>query len=306
MQVDTAPLYGATYTAKTTYRRRRAPKRVKRRARRSFKTFMKNTMRLQNPANSLNSGSFAVTSTADQQNWFSFDLCNTNALRALVANQQAAANPGNAALRDMRLALKTFRLTVTIANSGTNTNPVLMDLYTIVPRRDIDFDEFSDVNGLNGNVLAQYFKNGALPVATDNGGELQAPEQAGDVTPTFRVVGFTPFMYPAFCRMFKIVNIKTVKLPIGESYISHYKVSNKMLNPTRFLTKEASLPAPAKDPLSKIYLAGTSMSILACFRGLPTASNGSGESAMRVRWEEQSTTKYLALKRSSVSRDTTA
>lgn len=308
MEVDTKPLYGTTFTARTTYRRKRAPKRVRRRAARSFRTFMKNTLRIQNAQNSLNSGAFRALSTTDENQWLSFDLCNANALKALFANQQTSATPGNYILRDMRLGLKTFRLTVTLVNTANSLSPqpLMLDLYTIVPRRDVDFDEFSNFNSLNGNVLANYFKSGAEPVATVNGGELGAPIQTGDTAPTWRTLGFTPFMYPAFCRMFKVINIKTVKLPVGESYVSHFKVSNKTLNPTRFLTKEAPNPAPANESLSKMYLAGTSMSVLCCFRGNPTETNTAASAGLTIRWEEQSTCKVYNIKSSSIAKDVTA
>lgn len=309
MQVDTQPMFGTTFTARTTYRRKRAPKRVRRRAARSFRTFMKNTLRIQNAQNSLNSNSFDAISEPGQNQWFSFDLCNTNALKALFANQQTSATPGNFALRDMRLGLKTFRLTVHIGNTATGTTgpqPLLMDMYTIVPRRDIDYDEFSNFNGTNGNVLSAYFKSGAQPVATTNGGELGAPIQTGDTAPSWRTLGFTPFMYPAFCRMFKVINIKSVKLPIGETYVSHFKVANKTLNPTRFLTKEAPASGPANESLSKIYLAGTSMSILCCIRGNPTSTSIAASTGINIRWEEQSTCKVYNIKASSVGQDISA
>lgn len=306
MEVDTKPMFGTTFTARNTYRRRRAPRRVRKRAARSFRTFMRNTLRIQNAQNSLNSNNFTAVADLNSNQWFSFDLCNTNALKALLANQQTSATPGNFALRDMRLALKNFRLTIHIGNTFPGNNgpqPLLMDMYTIIPRRDIDFEEFRNFNGLNGNVMANYFKSGASPVATTNGGELGAPIQSGDTAPSWRSLGFTPFMYPAFCRMFKVINIKSVKLPIGETYVSHFKVGGRTINPTRFLTKEAPPLAPLNDSLSKMYLAGTSMSVLCCIRGNPTGTDIAASTGINLRWEEQSTCKVYNIKASSVGQD---
>lgn len=264
--------------------------------------------KLQSAQNSLNSNVFRVYVGANGQDWFSFDILNTQALEAMVDNQFNAGTQ-NRNIRDFRMLMKGFKLKVTIANQidANQTSPAILDMYFLVPRFDIDWDEFSRYVGNNGNILARYFKEGASGVLPT--GELQ-PNFQGDSIPDFGKIGFTPFMYQAFCRMFKVVKIKTIKLPIGETYISDFSVRSKYINPSRFLTKLA--PSGAQQARrSKMYLKGISSTVLCRVRGTPGFQEEPGTSISRpvnlsVVWEEQCTCKVMQTRPGSVSQDINA
>lgn len=309
-RADTGALYGSTFTAKTTYRRRSAPRRVRRRATREFRKHVYLTSKLQSAQNSLNSNLFKLGVGANGQDFYSFDVLNTRALFELVRNQFPPGT-NSAALRDYRLFLKGFKLKVTIANdfNTDGTAPAIIDMYHIEPRFDIDYDEFSRFDQGNGNTLSRYFKEGARPLQADGTGELQ-PNSQLDSVPDWGKIGFTPFMYQAFCRMFKVNKIKTIKLPIGETYISNFSVTNKYLNPSRFITK--SQPGSVSQfVLSKMYLKGVSSSVMIRLRGTPGFQPSPGTTIARslnltLVWEEQSTNKVIQIKAGSVSQDISA
>lgn len=288
-----APLYGATFTSSNTYTRRAAPRAVKRRAKRSFRSHVKNAMKLQNAQNKLGANTFLIASLAEQQAWGSFDILNGNTLLDIFRGQ-LPNNAPSVRLRDFKLFLKSFHLRMSITNTGSST--VLMDFYQVEPRFDIDrIDLAQPAYPTNGNTLAKWFYD---HTQANTFSDVLSDTQGG-VVPDSRAVAYTPFMFQNFCKMFRVTKIRQFQIPIGNTIVDNFKVGAVNLNPTRFITAAENTNVPTYP--DKHYLKGISSAILVRFRGQSSASVGNLASQLRFSWEEQMCSKVFMTRPGSLS-----
>lgn len=295
---DLAPLYGSTFTSKIQYRSKRPNKRRARIAKKSFRSFMKNSMKLQNAQNGLSQGAFTNATVSDNQTWWSLDILNAGVVESMIRGQ-LPASPTFTSLRDFNLNLKSFSLRYYLTNTGTN--PMSLDIYHVQPRRNITFEELASGPGFptvptNGNVLAGWFSyvNGSAP--KDN-----LPDSI-DGVPSFNTLGFSPFLYSNFCRMFRIGKIRTVVIPPGGTFEERDTVRMKQLNIARlglYNTAAYNADHPTLTPRVNFYFRGLSRSILVRQRGLPGPTNNAVPTNLAIAWEESMTSKVMQVKSGS-------
>lgn len=280
---DQQPLYGTTFTSKVAYRAKRPNKRRKRFAKKSFKGFIQNSMKLQNAQNNVSHNFFQITTLAGAQQWGSVDLLNASAIFNMVSGQLPAITTSSN-LRDFQLALKTFSLRWYLVNTGTS--PVYVDIYHVVPRRDVSYPELGSPSvPTNGNVLAVSFNTGF-------GSSDTLPDTKADPQMSSNTLGATPFLYSNFCRVFKITKMRTVKMSSGDTYEERDTVLNRMLN----LAKLGVVGNAGVGPTNQWYIRGLSKCLLFRVRGMPTAVSEAPVSAVTIGWEEMGTSKVIQTK----------
>lgn len=295
-QDDSKPLYGTAFTSKVAYRARRPNKRRARAARKSFKNFMKNSMKLQNPQNSLASGNFATGAALNTQQWGSLDLLNVGVLTQMVIGQLP---PGftRQQQRDFQLQLKSFSLRMYLVNTGS-TN-LMLDLYYITPRRDIAYEEMNEPGSpSNGRVMSNYVLLNNSGAATDD----QMADPKGDPVPQATTLGWTPFMFTDLCRQFKVTRVRNVMLPPGQIFEERDTCLNKSVNLARLGTIETAYNQslhPSSQAYTKWYLKGISRTILYRVRGFPDGTNNAGPATLTVSWDESSSCKVTQTQRTS-------
>jgi len=296
---ESAPLYGTAFTSKVGYRSRRPNKKRARFAKKSFKTFMKNSMKLQNPQNSQGQGFLQYgTVVNDTQLWGSVDILNALALNNLVLTQLPSSvllPPASATqLRDFRLMLKSFSLKLYFTN--TNSNNVYLDLYYILPRRNVTAADIGKTTASAGNALAAHFTNQFTNGVTTD----LLPDTHGTGLPDAAFLGSTPFQYTNFCRIYKITRVRNLVIPPGGTFVERATVLNREINLARLGTiSPATSGGPAQ--LQAFHLQGLTRSILWKIRGMPTATNAAGGSSISVSWEENATSKVVQTRASSNS-----
>lgn len=298
--IESAPLYGSTFTSKVGYKSRRPNRRRLRRAKRSFRTFLKNSMVLQNPQNGQSSGQFNVVTTPAgsppiYQQWASLDVLSAAAVYQMIRGQLPGGTT-RTGLRDFELNLKTFNMRYYLVNTGSS--PLMVDIYYVHPRRSILGKEVNATLSAptNGNVLAAWFKtnySNAVPANSD----LQ-PDPGADPLPDWSQTATTPFMYENFCRSFKIDRIRNLVLPPGGTFEARESIRMRRLNLARLgellSTPEFNLLNPTgNNDTGNFYLKGMSRSILIGFRGFPDNTLLAQPGQLAFRWEETSTSKVM-------------
>lgn len=275
---ESAPIFGSTFTARTTYKSKRRNRRRVRFGKSKTNKFLHQTMKLQNAQNSVQSGAFGFASINGTQDWQSIDFLNGADLNVMCLSQQPAAVTPVAA-RDWRLFIQSCRLNVMLRNTGATV--AFVELYWVTPRFDISSNEIPLTVPSVGNSLRTWFV-GHLPAA---GTSDMNQDPAGDPIPTNQTLGMTPFQYQNFCRLFKINKVKTVKLPPGEVYQEYFN--------TRFRNVDAvKLNANS-------YLRGITSSLLWRFRGFHDGTNQAPSTAMYCNWELLSCIKVVQTRNSS-------
>lgn len=289
---DQTPLYGSTFTSKVGYRSRRPNRKRVAIAKRSFSTFLRNSMRLQNPQNGQTSGQFVGGSALNLQGWQSLDILNGAALFQMVSGQLPAGS-NRSQLRDFELNLKSFNCRYYITNTGSNS--VMLDIYYVTPRRNITFKELRTAGlATNGNVLAFQFTDNFnnVPATTDTNADTK-----GDPPGNALGLGATPFLYENFTRIYKINRIRNVVLPPGGTFENRETVRMKRINLARmgeFLsqTELNGQPTGATD-VNNFYFRGLSRMMLFRCRGFPDASNQATAGSLSYAWEETSCNKVI-------------
>lgn len=291
---DSTPLYGTSFTSKVGYRARRPNRRRARAARVSFGKFINNSMKLQNAQNSVNTGAYGMSNVAGQQAWYSLDLCNVNELWHLIKSQLPAGQ--GATSRDFQLMLKTFQLRFFLQNVSTNN--AMVDIYHLVPRRDVSQAEFTSA-GLtlpdpsNGNVFSSWFN--ARTDITNVAASDQLQDTEGDPVPNNLIDGYTPFMYTNLCRMYKITKIRNLVLGAGQTYTERDTVLNRRIN---MASLGGSTTSSTFTP-EKWYMKGISRITLFRVRGFPTDPSGSPVAHIDLGWEVNTTCKVVQTRLSS-------
>ncbi|AXF50875.1 putative capsid protein [Stipagrostis associaed virus] len=284
-KMDSAPLYGTTYTSKVSYRKRGVSRSRSKFGKRKFGKFLHQSMKLQNAQNTLAGNAFGLTTTAGSQAWSSLDLCNGVELYQILRTQ-LPPSASTATMRDFTMALKNFNLKWYITNVGT-TN-VEVEIYHIMPRRDVTCKEMSIAtpSPSNGNIFANYV-------------DSQYPSDAlgdpdGDAVPTINSLGWTPFLNRNLMRQFIVKKVRTVKMAPADTYMERDSVGQKMLNASRLGLEIFSNGATTSyNDVQKWYLKGLSQIIFIKLRGFPNTTSGSPVSSINIAWEVTTTSKVI-------------
>lgn len=284
--VEQTPLYGTAFTSKVAYKRKRVSRKSRQFGQKKFNRFIHQSLKLQQSQNRLTTNSFSANSSLNLQSWFSLDVLNSYALRQLVLSSVGGVNVS--LLRDVRLFLRTFSLRYYVTNTGTV--PAMVDIYYVHPRRDKTFADMRDPSvPTNGNVLAAWFTANTLASADMN------QDENTDVVPNNSQLGFSPFLYQNFCRLFCIDRIREVKLSGGETFTAREVVTSKTINGA-----ELGLSDPAGITTnSMFYNAGYSRVVLFRVRGFPNATDSAAATTMRISWEETSDHKVMETRKST-------
>jgi len=286
-QTDSSPIYGTAFTSKITYSKRRPNKKRARRGRASFKSFISNSLKLQNAQNAVRAGYFTAGNAIETQAWFSLDFLNVEALREFSIGQLPSGTTATQ-WRDFTLYLKSFSLKTMIQNTGTSN--VSMDIYWVIPKRDITMVEMGSPTGHNGNVLSSWFVTNTSSAGLPTIPPDMNADPAGDDIPSAVDLGFNPFMYQNFCRLFTIVKIRTVVLGAGQTFEDRSKIGSRRVN----MAKLGGVAATANSNLQPLwYNKGYAKSMLVRIRGFPDADHQSSATSVAVAWEETATSKVM-------------
>lgn len=306
--MDATPLYGGTFTSKVAYRRHRAPKRVRIKARKRARRFLNQSLKLQNAQNSLRTGMFASTTpgTNNTQSWASLDLLDVEALREFSIGQLPlfklnpvtgtidSGGPNASQWRDFELYIKTFNLNFYLHN--TTNGDVSIDLYVITPKRDISYLEMYEPGVPNGNTFANWLNNN-LAVGTGKTSDM-LPDPHGEGVPTTSSLGFNLFMYQNFTKLFTVEKIRTLQMSAGDKFQDKYRVKNVHVNMARMGGVRA-VNNPNIEQQGNWYIKGVSKIIAWRFRGWPDATPVIPTVTLSTYWEETCTAKVIQTRPSS-------
>ncbi|ALE29683.1 putative capsid protein [Lake Sarah-associated circular virus-26] len=138
---------------------------------------------------------------------------------------------------------------VSITNYGTTT--VIMDVYRVVCRKTFSNSDFSSPETTNGSSETVLMKK-----MSDN--------LSGTVSNDWETVGITPFAINAFTKHFKILQVKEVQIPAGNTTtLSFRDPKNYSFNMSQFL--------------GKVFMKGLTKGYVYRFRAI--AATAGGESA---------------------------
>lgn len=280
-------LYGSTFTSKVAYRKKGPNKSRVRAGKSKSRKFLWQSMKLQQPQNSIGSNFFTISSTAGLQGMGSIDILNGQDVENLVLGQ-LPASPTRLQLRDFELYMKQYRFRTTLINNSTN--PAIIDIYDIVPRRDVPYTDMYSPTTNNGNILSSW-----IATNTTSGADIGS-DTKGDAVPGWNSVGFTPFQYPNFCRQFKILKVRTTVLQADDHYVDTDTVGMRSMNLEKWMN-----PTTVTAGLKNWYLAGTSRQRLFMVRGLSDGSSLAPAVGITVQWECQCVTKVIQVKASSAN-----
>lgn len=288
-------IFGATYTARNAYRKKRVPRRVARRAKRSFKSHVRNAMRLQRPQFTTQHSRFNGSSGLNNQGWFSLDMLNGGVLRRIVESQLPTGS-GPVALRDLELWVQSFSLRYYITNTGTT--PLFLDIYKVYPRRTHTAAELDvTTSPSNGNTLASWL----ITHFTGNVGHDLAADPKGDPVPDWAQLGANPFQWENFCREFKIASVRTNLVNPSATIEQRMSCKPFKLNLARLgeIGPDNSAGTGSNANINNWYFPRISSTLLFRIRGTADGTNESLAASCGVAWEECATTKVLQTKSSS-------
>lgn len=274
------------YNSKRVFSKKKTPRRTVKRAKRKQNLWLQQWSKLQNPQQALGSG--GTLNTTDGVNllqaWTSFDMANVSDIDEIFSSQlPTTVSP--AAARDYRMALRRFNLNVQIVNTGTNA--VELEIYTVVPRKDIASTEIGA--GTGGNAVSSWLQTIAGTFGIGGSDVIPAP---GNPTAIFDTnsPGFTPFMNTRFCRAFKILDVRRIQLSAGQIHSSSIKLKRP-----RFLAQEAFM--------NLSYKAGLTTTMLVRQRGINAGAVGVPYPATKVNfdWQLTSNSKITQIANSSMA-----
>lgn len=213
-----API-GKYQTDHTIYKRRRAPRRVRARARRNFKQWRHNLLRQLPLQVTMFKQSYVISVASDAFQAFQGILLNSwygssvaNDIQALFAQGNTLGTSSNAQLGsqsnqyDGRLILNKATMEVNISHVTPAGVPAFVDVYEVFCRRDCPQD-----------VLNNAFQTNTAHYVTSAGAALANTIQ-----------GVTPFESPYFCRYWKIVRRRRIVLPPNDTVTMFLKSRKQM------------------------------------------------------------------------------
>lgn len=215
---------------KTVYRYKRAPRRLRRKWKRSRRTFISNLLKQEGSRKYHYHGSQAWTTAANTQGffgWFNNGVGGTGGVDGSadlydVFNrldiETRANGTGADAVQGGRLSRRYYmdhmRSRVVLTNTGTN--PIFWEIYECTSRKDIPTNEFNNLSQMISNL------NSPLYQATLNVTQGQGAANSGTKTnaagiPSPTASGVTPFQYRHFCQNFKVNKVTRLQASAGNT-----------------------------------------------------------------------------------------
>lgn len=277
-------LYGGTFTSKNTYRTKRVNRRKLRRIKRETKRWQRQAAKVQDCQLANGFGTINTATYLGHQDWWSLDFLNGNDLREIFNAQIVGTNPQQ--MRDYRLYLQSYRINFNIVNTGASQ--LIMDIYTVCPRRDIADDEVVLTTGYSvSNALKTY--NGYYNGTGNTAGTDAVVDPHADPAYLTTDPGVSAFQSSRFTRMFKIKGVRRVELPAGQSF-------------TMTLSLKRPMEMTGEKMQNLSYVRRLSESILVRQVGMPDGTNGYPVTTTFCNWDLSSTSKVFLTRGTTVAR----
>lgn len=217
---------------KTAYRFKRAPTRVRRKAKRSYRSFISNLLRSEGSRKFQYAGTNIWATTQNNQGMFGWFNYGANG----VGGMDGSADIGDVFLRmdrefrvngtssdqaeggglARRLYLDSMQSKITFTNTGATS--CFWEIYECYARKDIPLSEANTLK-----VFLTQMQNGAFQASLQNTGSTApgAPNTPsaiiGTALPTYLSNGMTPFQFRHFCQNFKIVKVTRLQAEAGRA-----------------------------------------------------------------------------------------
>lgn len=217
---------------KTAYRYKRAPTQVRRRAKRSYRTWISNMLKSEGSRKFHYSGDQTWTTAQNQQGFFGWFNYGCNGLGGF---------DGSADLVDIFQRMdKELRLGGTVSDqadggglarryyldnmkaravmTNTGAGPIFWEVYECYARKDIPITEATTLQNFFNNMSnsafqASYPNSGASAPGAPN----TAAQISGTSLPNKNTVGVTPFQFRHFCQNFKITKVTRFQCAPGNT-----------------------------------------------------------------------------------------
>ncbi len=255
------------HDSKMLYKRRRAPKRVRRRAKRRSGGFLKKQLMVLNQKSNLYTATQATSNTINSQavhtvvsGAFSGDITATGDqvgnLVSLVQNDRSSVSVSN-------VGIKAYLISMSIDYTFVNSSAFIMelDVYSWVARR--DFNMHPGV----AKTLGEYFV------------DTLASQQVIGTTGTSLVdttVGVTPYDSSVFCRNIIILSKQRYYISAGQAI--SYVDNKRWFKPKRIpMWLSGGISSTAIEGNNTIYAAGITRGVFCVHRGVPSATNNCGD-----------------------------
>lgn len=214
---------------KQVYRFKRAPARVRSRARRSQRAFTSNLLKAEGSRKYHYSGNMVWTTAQGQQNFFGWMNYGANGnggvdgsgdiadiyIRMDAENRGAGTSADQAERGEAarRFYFDHMRGRVILTNTGTT--PIFWEIYECVARKDIPLAEGAALEPFLGNCFAAGYQGTLSGTA---GAAANTPKQTSAVTlPTRYSPGITPFQLRHFCQNWKINKVTRLQAAAGNT-----------------------------------------------------------------------------------------
>lgn len=193
------------HDARLSYRRKRAPRRVRRRAAKSYKRFVKNESKSLGlisrvMPNVFSPATITPTTFADSQTVYTTGLFGGISGSVSWGDMFAIANAEALATKAGKLFFRSAQIDMQVRNSST-TNVLVADIYTVAARKE-------GYNEPGEDWLQGMLNNGVA---------------AGTTASTPTTLGVTPFDCPGFCSSWVILSKTTYRLSPGNSVYLNLK-----------------------------------------------------------------------------------
>lgn len=193
---------------KTSYKRRRAPKRVRRRAQRDARKFENNMSTLMGCKRLVDNNYNIITGAANQQTVFGLNFMDTADMQKVFGLFSVEGSPtttydlNNLNTQSNEILIKRLRCEIELKN--TSSNLAFVDLYYWYPRKDCTFQASSAIGG----------NFGVNSGGTFNGSGTLVPNG----TVAANINGVTPFDFPSFTENFVVYRVRRVMLQGNQSF----------------------------------------------------------------------------------------
>lgn len=229
---------------KTVYTKKRAPRRVRKRAKRSRQRFLGQQLRLLGSRKFHYHGSMFWNTVQGSQNMFGFMTYGMGGTGGVdgsgdvrdVLTRMGASDEAGGQWQSSRYYFDTMSARCSLTNVGSTG--VYLEMYTMVCRQDIPLFEVDAV--LAGTAQAPTIPNMGSILTYAQGQQAQLPAGTGPLTdtrttaatsPSVSADGVTPFQFRWLCSRFKIVKVQRLQINPGNAIsFSMNDTKNRSIN----------------------------------------------------------------------------
>lgn len=217
---------------KQVYRYKRAPKKLRRKWKRSRKTFVSNLLKQEGSRKYHYSGNMTWATAQGTQGWFGWMNYGVNGTggvdgsgdmadiqtRLDLENRQGGTPSdqleGGANAR--RYYFDHMRARIVLTNTGTT--PIFWEIYECVAREDIAVGFAQTLQSIYSAVSNAVYQGNLAPVTVGNPGGPNSTQQiSANSRPTKQTIGVTPFQFRDFCQKFKILKVTRLQAAVGNT-----------------------------------------------------------------------------------------